>query len=41
MHRGESDRRGIYGEASPEQTESLAEEGIEVARIPWLPRADG
>jgi hypothetical protein len=41
MHRGESDRRGIYGEASAEQTEALAEEGIEVARIPWLPRADG
>jgi hypothetical protein len=41
MHRGDSERRGIYGEASPEQTESLAEEGIEVARIPWLPRADG
>jgi hypothetical protein len=41
MHRGESERRGIYGEASPEQAESLAEEGIEVARIPWLPRADG
>ncbi|CAH2603634.1 conserved protein of unknown function [Rhodovastum atsumiense] len=41
MHRGESDRRGIYGEASPSDAEALAEEGIEVARIPWVPRADG
>ena len=41
MHRGESDKRGIYGETSPEQAESLAEEGIEFNRIPWVPRADG
>lgn len=41
MHRGESDKRGIYGETTPEQADSLAEEGIEVARIPWVPRADG
>lgn len=41
MHRGESDKRGIYGETSPEQAEALAEEGIEVSRIPWVPRADG
>ena len=41
IHRGESAARGIYGEATPEQAESLAEEGIEVSRIPWVPRADG
>jgi hypothetical protein len=41
MHRGESEKRGIYGETSPDQAEALAEEGIEVARIPWVPRADG
>jgi hypothetical protein len=41
IHRGESDKRGIYGEASPEQADALADEGIEVARIPWVPRADG
>lgn len=41
MHRGESDRRGIYGEASDSEAESLAEEGIQVARIPWVPPADG
>jgi hypothetical protein len=41
IHRGESGRRGIYGEASPAEAEELADEGIEVARIPWVPRADG
>lgn len=41
IHRGEVDPRGIYGETSPEQAEALVEEGIEIARIPWLPRADG
>ena len=41
IHRGESDRRGIYGEASPTEAEALADEGIEIARIPWVPRADG
>ena len=41
MHRGESERRGIYGEASAEEAEALADEGIEVGRIPWVPRADG
>lgn len=41
IHSGEADARPIYGEASPDDAEALAEEGIEVARIPWLPRADG
>jgi hypothetical protein len=41
MHRGESDYRGIYGETTEEQAESLAEDGIAVSRIPWVPRADG
>ena len=40
IHRGESDRRGIYGEATVEQTEALAEEGIEVGHIPWVPLPD-
>ncbi len=40
MHYGEGDRRGIYGEASEEEAKALAEEGIEVARIPWVPRQD-
>jgi hypothetical protein len=28
-------------ETTPEQAETLAEEGIHVARVPWIPRADG
>ena len=41
IHRGESDKRGIYGETTPEQAEALSDEGIEVSAIPWVPRADG
>ena len=41
IHRGEADPRGIYGETTPEQAEALAEEGVDIARIPWVPRADG
>ena len=41
IHSGESEKRGIYGETSPEEAEALADEGIEIGRIPWLPRADG
>ena len=41
IHNGESEARGIYGNATPEQAEALADDGIEVARIPWVPRAAG
>jgi hypothetical protein len=41
MHRGEADLRGIYGEASDTDAEELREEGIDIARLPWVPRADG
>ena len=41
IHRGESAQRGIYGETTPDQAEALSDEGIEFARIPWVPRADG
>ena len=40
IHYGESAKRGIYGEATREQAEALAEEGIDVANIPWVPLAD-
>jgi hypothetical protein len=40
IHRGEADARGIYGEASDQQANDLADEGIEVARIPWVPPSD-
>ena len=41
IHHGETEARGIYGETTAEQAEALADEGIEVARIPWVPRSDG
>jgi len=41
IHRGESDARGIYGETTEAEAEALAEEGIEIASVPWVPRADG
>jgi hypothetical protein len=40
IHYGESDSRGIYGEASADDARDLAEEGIEISRIPWLPPTD-
>ena len=40
IHNGESERRAIYGEATPEQAEALADDGIPVAQIPWVSRAD-
>jgi len=41
IHHGEVEPRGIYGEATEAEREALSDEGIEVGRIPWLPRADG
>jgi hypothetical protein len=40
IHYGESEKTGVYGEASPEEARELSEEGIPVARIPWVPRQD-
>jgi hypothetical protein len=41
IHAGDEPARGIYGETTQDQAEALAEDGIAVARIPWVPRADG
>lgn len=40
IHDGEAPSRGIYGEASEAEAEALADDGIGVSRIPWVPRAD-
>lgn len=40
IHYGESDPRGIYGEASDEEVAELNEEGVTFHRIPWIPRTD-
>ncbi len=37
IHYGEVEAHGIYGESSEADREALAEEGIEVGRIPWVP----
>lgn len=34
IHYGESEARGIRGQATPQERESLAEEGIEVMQLP-------
>ena len=36
MHYGETQHRSIYGEASPEEAQALAEEGIEFHPLPIL-----
>lgn len=41
IHNGEVEARGIYGEATEAEAEALAEDGIDIARLPWVPRADG
>jgi hypothetical protein len=40
IHDGEAPARGIYGESTEEEVEALADDGIEIARIPWV-RSDG
>jgi hypothetical protein len=37
IHYGETERRSIYGVASTDEAESLADEGIEFHRLPRLP----
>ena len=40
IHYGESEERGIYGEATDSEAAALNEEGVEIHRIPWAPRED-
>lgn len=40
IHYGEVKQRGIYGEATSEEKAELADEGVELASIPWLPNSD-
>lgn len=37
IHYGESEHRGIYGEATPEETKALIDEGIEIHPLPVIP----
>jgi hypothetical protein len=38
MHYGEREHKNIYGETTDEQARELVEEGVPVARIPWVRR---
>lgn len=40
IHYGETEKRGIYGEATPEESRALREEGIEVIPLPGLRKTD-
>jgi hypothetical protein len=40
IHYHEVDSRGIYGEATAEESKELADEGISFGRIPWVPTTD-
>lgn len=37
MHYGETDAKPIYGKASPDEVESLVDEGVEIMPLPDLP----
>ncbi|BAE50413.1 DUF1178 family protein [Paramagnetospirillum magneticum] len=36
IHYGDAEARPIYGEATPAEATELEEEGVSVARIPWV-----
>ena len=40
IHYDNKSSQGIYGKATPEETNELLEEGIEVASIPWVDKSD-
>jgi hypothetical protein len=40
IHYGEIDARGIYGEATAEESRELKDEGISFGKIPWVPTSD-
>ena len=40
IHYHEVDPRGIYGEATSDESKELAEEGISFGRIPWVSPTD-
>lgn len=38
MHYGEKPHKDIYGDTSPDEAQALLEEGVPVARVPWVRR---
>jgi hypothetical protein len=41
IHYGETEARGIFGEASESEARELQEEGVPVGRLPFVQRRDG
>ena len=37
MHYGDSEPENVYGQSSAEERESLADEGIDIVTLPWVP----
>jgi hypothetical protein len=37
MHYGDSEPENVYGQSSAEERDSLADEGIDIVTLPWLP----
>ncbi len=37
IHYGETEKRNIYGDATPEDAHEMREEGIDFDLLPWLP----
>ena len=40
IHEGETEKRGIWGEATVKDAKDLKDDGIPVAPIPWMRRGD-
>jgi hypothetical protein len=40
IHNGTAKTRGIYGDATPEESRALADDGIEFHTIPWVAPSD-
>ena len=40
IHYDKKTSQGIYGRATPEETNELLEEGIEIATIPWVDKSE-
>ncbi len=40
IHYGEAEKRGIYGEATKVEARELTEEGVDIHKLPHLPRQD-
>ena len=40
IHYDKKTSKGIYGKATPEETDELIEEGIDVATIPWVNKVE-